>query len=139
MRITDTHGTVNANICCEPCLGGDGHSPECEAVASAVWRQQRQERRQEQRQRRRATTTTPGPTRGGGGGGGSAGDCAPASVDLGGGAVLGPPDAGSDPTGLQALIDANGGPESFKHLRDDERPLGAVLSAREDTSFLKSP
>ena len=149
-QVTDANGPVHA-ICCAPCFdsNGDDHSPEYDAGAAAgaaALRRQRRERRRARRERRQGEVTYDGqfpsrnPTRGDGGGssGGVADSCVPASVDLGGGAVLGPPDAESDPTGLQALIDANGGPESFKHLRDDERPLGAVLSAREDTSFLKS-
>ena len=152
VQVTDANGPVRSDICCETCFdsNGDGHSPECDAGAAAeaaALRRQRRERRHARQERRQGEVTYDGqfpsqnPTRGGGGGsgGGVADGCVPASVDLGGGAVLGPPDAESDPTGLQALIDANGGPESFKHLRDDERPLGAVLSAREDTSFLKSP
>ena len=67
VQFTDEHGSVSANICCEPCLDGNGHSPECEANTRRAWRLRQQDRRQEQRQRRRAatTTTTPGPTRGG--------------------------------------------------------------------------
>ena len=36
VRFTDTHGTANANICCEPCLDGDGHSAECDFLACGV-------------------------------------------------------------------------------------------------------
>ena len=57
-RISDGHGTVTANICCEPFVDGDGHSQEREAAASEAWRQRRRERRQEQRQRRRAVSHT---------------------------------------------------------------------------------
>jgi hypothetical protein len=63
VQFTDEHGYVSANICCEPCLNGQGHSPECEANTRRSWRIRRPERRQAQRSSARLRpATTPSTT-----------------------------------------------------------------------------
>ena len=60
LRSADARGAVHTDVCCEPCLAGDGHSPECDAAATAAAaasRRLRRERRHEWRSRQRSDTT----------------------------------------------------------------------------------
>ena len=77
----DARGAVHTDVCCEPCLAGDGHSAECDAVAAeaaAASRRLRRERRHAWRERQHGDITLDGqlprqdPTRGRGRGGGVA-------------------------------------------------------------------
>ena len=143
LRSADARGPVHTDVCCEPCLAGDGHSPECDAAATAAAaasRRLRRERRHAQRERQRGEITHDGqfpkqdPTRGGGSGGGVAGGCVHASVDDGcvpasvGGPPALPDVCGTSVDGVDESIED----DAVGSDNDEPPPLGEASDSSDD-------